>query len=252
MKCLWKVDQSAFYQADTFQFLGGIPSNSVEAVITDPPYLLSNNGSTCVGGQRASVNKGDWDTSKGVEADHLFHLAWLGECYRILQPGGVIWVTGTHHCFFSFGFAANRVGFQIINTITWEKPNPPPNLGCRCFTHSTELLLFAAKPSKNGKKYTFNYQEMKEENGGKQMKSVWQFYPPKGWEVKHGKHPAQKPIALITRILKASTNPGDRVVDPFAGSSTTGIAAIKLGRVYLGCDSNEEAIKLSLKRLNDL
>jgi site-specific DNA-methyltransferase (adenine-specific) len=125
-------------------------------------------------------------------------------------------------------------GYRILNDIVCEKPAPPPNLGCRCFTHSTEILLWATKAKKGGKeRHTFNYDAMKQENGGKQMKSVWRMGTPSTEEKKFGKHPTQKPIASVARCLRASTNAGDLVVDPFAGSGTTGIAALQLGRNFL-------------------
>jgi site-specific DNA-methyltransferase (adenine-specific) len=144
-----------------------------------------------------------------------------------------------------------QLGYRILNDIIWEKPNPPPNLGCRCFTHATEMILWATKAEKGSKhRYTFNYDAMREENGGKQMKNVWRF-PPAGRDEKvHGKHPTQKPVALIERCLRASTNPGDLVLDPFAGSGATGVAAIKLYRRFIGCESDEEYCSLIVRRLS--
>ena len=246
-------DQSVLYCGDGLTLMADLPADSVDCIWTDPPYLLSNDGTTCVAGKRVSVNKGEWDRSDGIENDHEFNLAWLGECYRVLKPSGTIWVTGTLHIYLSVGMAMMQLGFRILNDITWEKTNPPPNLGCRCFAHSTETILWATKaPKRSRHKYTFHYQEMKAENGGKQMKSVWQFPAAGRAEKKLGKHPTQKPVALIERCLRASTNADDLVLDPFAGSASTGIAALSLGRRFVGCDIDPDYADLARRRLDAL
>ena len=244
---------SILYCGDGLTLMADMPADSVDCIWTDPPYLLSNDGTTCVAGKRVSVNKGEWDRSDGIENDHEFNLAWLGECYRVLKPSGTIWVTGTLHIYLSVGMAMMQLGFRILNDITWEKTNPPPNLGCRCFAHSTETILWATKAPKGSRhKYTFHYQEMKAENGGKQMKSVWQFPAAGRAEKKLGKHPTQKPVALIERCLRASTNADDLVLDPFAGSASTGIAALSLGRRFVGCDIDPDYADLARRRLEAL
>ena len=245
--------QSALYCGDGLELMAALPADSVDCIWTDPPYLLSNDGVTCVAGKRVSVNKGDWDKSEGIEKDHEFNLSWLRECHRILKPAGAIWVTGTLHIYLSVGMALMQLGFRILNDIVWEKSNPPPNLGCRCFAHSTETLLWATKAPKGSKhRYTFNYQEMKAENGGKQMKTVWRLPAAGKGEKQYGKHPTQKPLALIERCLRASANPGDLVVDPFAGSATTGVAALKLGRHFIGSELVGEYAELGGKRLGEV
>ncbi len=245
--------ESAAYCYDGLELMAALPDGSVDCICTDPPYLLSNDGVTCVAGRRVSVNKGDWDRSGGIEQDHEFNLSWLRECHRILKPAGTIWVSGTYHIYLSVGMALMQLGFRILNDVTWEKNNPPPNLGCRCFTHSTETLLWATKAPKGSRHhYTFSYQEMKAENGGKQMQTVWRMPAAGRQEKRHGKHPTQKPLALIERCLRASTNPGDLVFDPFAGSFTTGVAAIKLGRRFIGSEWLEEYVELGAKRLEEV
>ncbi len=199
------------------------------------------------------VNKGDWDKSKGIEADYQFNLAWTAQCYRVLRKTGSLWVSGTLHMHASVGMALQRNGFRLLNDVIWEKTNPPPNLGCRTFTHSTELLYWACKSQKGSKvKYKFNYQKMKEINGGKQMKTVWRIKSASALEKKEGKHPTQKPIELIERCLLASSDKGDLILDPFAGSSSTGVAALKLNRRYIGIDENTEYMELSKRRLQRL
>ena len=243
---------SALYRGDCLDLLEAIPDNSVDCVWTDPPYLLSNDGITCVAGRMVKVNKGEWDRSRGVDLDHEFNRTWLTACHRILKPCGSIWVSGTLHVYLSVGMAMQQIGFRILNDIVWEKPAPPPNLGCRCFTHATEVLLWATKATKGSRhRHTFNYEAMKAENGGKQMKNVWRIPPPGKDEKRFGKHPTQKPAMLIARCLRAATNPGDLIVDPFTGSGSTGIAALALGRRFVGFEQDENHALLAARRLND-
>ena len=238
------------YQGDALEVLARLPEESVDCVWTDPPYLLSNGGVTCVAGRMVSVNKGDWDRSRGIEADHEFNLAWTAACRRVLKPAGTLWVSGTLHVYPSVGMALIQNGFRLLNDIIWEKPNPPPNLGCRTFTHSTEVILWATRAAKGSRhRYTFNYQEMRRENGGKQMKTVWQMKAPTAAEKRFGKHPTQKPLELIERCLRASTNEGDVVLDPFAGSGSTGVAALELGRRFIGIEIDPGFVDISVKRL---
>ena len=255
MQPYWQSDdeRSRLYHGDAFDLMASLQDNSVDCVWTDPPYLLSNDGATCVAGKRVSVNKGAWDRSQGIDSDHEFNRSWLRECHRILKPAGTIWVTGTLHIYLSVGMAMMQLGYRILNDIIWEKTNPPPNLGCRCFAHSTETLLWATKAPKGSKhKHTFHYQEMKDENGGKQMKTVWKFPAAGRAEKRFGKHPTQKPVALVDRCLRATTNPGDLVVDPFAGAATVGVAAISLGRRFIGYERDLEYAKIGSQRLDEV
>ncbi len=235
------------YQGDCLEILAQIPESSVDLVFADPPYFLSNGGITCHAGRMVSVNKGAWDKSRGPDANHEFNRAWLAACQRVLKPNGSIWVSGTAHVIHSVGFAMQQLGFKLLNDISWVKPNPPPNLSCRYFTHSTETIIWAAKNSKS--RHTFHYKLMKETNRGKQMKSVWEIRPPEPWEKKFGKHPTQKPVALLERILLASSNEGDLVLDPFLGGGTTLVTAFRLRRHALGCELSAEFLSLSLRRI---
>jgi site-specific DNA-methyltransferase (adenine-specific) len=252
-----------------------------DAIFADPPYFLSNGGITCHAGRMVKVDKGDWDVSRGPELNHEFNIEWLRRCQRVLKPNGTIWVTGTHHVIFSIGYAMQQLGYKILNDIAWEKPNPPPNLSCRYFTHSTETILWAAKNEKS--KHVFNYQEMRKVTG-KQMKtvwrkdefsegrvtrdpnqtgesgtritrpsdddlnSVWTLSAPGNAEKEHGKHPTQKPVALVERCLSASTNEGDLVLDPFLGGGTTAIAALHIKRGCVGIELNFAHLTLAAKR----
>ena len=224
------------------------PDGEFDMIFADPPYFLSNGGITCHAGKMVKVDKGAWDQSQGPELNHEFNRAWLSRCQRLLRPNGTIWVSGTHHVIHSVGFAMQQLGMKILNDIVWEKPNPPPNLSCRYFTHSGETIIWAAKNFRS--KHAFNYELMKSLNSGKQMKSIWKMPAPGRDEKTYGKHPTQKPVALLERIILSSTNREDQVFDPFSGSSTTGVAAVNTGRKFVGCELEDEFIALSRKRLH--
>jgi site-specific DNA-methyltransferase (adenine-specific) len=196
-----------------------------------------------------SVDKGDWDKSKGTNLNHEFNLEWLSLCQKVLNPNGTIWITGTHHVIFSIGFAMQQLGFKILNDITWEKPNPPPNLSCRYFTHSTETVIWAAKNARS--RHYFNYKLMRQINRGKQMKTVWAIFPPQNEEKSFGKHPTQKPLALLERCLIASTKENDLILDPFLGSGTTAIACMKLQRRCVGIELEKNFIDITLSRIKN-
>jgi len=236
---------------DTFRAIKKIEEKSVDMIFSDPPYFLSSDGITCQGGKMVSVNKGQWDTAKGIEEKHKFNRAWIKECYRVLKDNGTIWISGTLHNIYSIGMALEEEGFKIINNITWQKTNPPPNLACKTFTHSTETILWARKDLPKVK-YKFNYDLMKKINNNKQMKDVWTTSLTKPSEKKQGKHPTQKPLEILERIILASTNENDLILDPFCGSSTTGIAANKLNRKYIGIDNEKEYLDLSIRRYNEM
>lgn len=225
------------------------PNGCVDLIFADPPYFLSNGGITCHGGRMVKVDKGAWDKSRGAEENHNFNREWLRRCQALLKPNGTIFVSGTHHVIFSVGYAMQQLGMRMLNQITWQKPNPPPNLACRYFTHSSETVLWAAKNERS--RHIFNYAAMKRVNGGKQMKDVWNFTAPKPHEKKLGKHPTQKPMILLERILLAASQPGDLVMDPFLGSGTTAIAAALHGRKFVGIESDMAHVELARARLCD-
>ncbi|MDR0487327.1 MAG: site-specific DNA-methyltransferase [Treponema sp.] len=255
IKPYYSGDDSLIFNSDCLEVLSCIGENSIDMIFADPPYLLSNNGFTCRSGKMASVNKGEWDKSNGFETDALFHDTWIAACRRVLKPGGTLWISGTYHSIYQCGYALQKNDFHILNDIAWFKPNAAPNLSCRFFTASHETLIWAKKDKRAA--HTFNYDEMK--NGSfpedkmkkenTQMRSVWSIPAPQKGEKEFGKHPAQKPVDLLVRIIKASTNSGDIILDPFNGSGTTGIAAaLTGGRFYIGAETDTFFCELTVKR----
>lgn len=242
------------YLGDCIDIMKKMPAKSVDMIFADPPYLLSNGGITVQSGKMVSVNKGEWDTSNGMATDYKFHHEWIKQAKRLLKDNGTLWVSGTYHSIYLCGHSLQKNAFKILNDVSWFKPNGAPNISCRYFTASHENLIWAAKS--NTSKHTFNYEAMKynkwEEDvfkkEDKQMRSVWCIPTAGKSEKLHGKHPTQKPLALLKRIVQASTNEGDTILDPFTGSSTTGIAAVSLGRKFIGIDNDKEYISLSQKR----
>lgn len=249
----WETEDAKLIHGDTFQILSKLEVESIDMIFADPPYFLSNNGITCQSGKMVSVNKGDWDKIKPnkcttIEEKHTFNREWIGLCKKVLQPNGSIWISGTLHNIYSIGMALEQEGFTIINNITWQKTNPPPNLACRCFTHSTETILWARKNDKNSK-HVFHYELMKEMNGGKQMKDVWTGSLTKPSEKKEGKHPTQKPEYLLEKIILSSTKKGQVILDPFCGSGTTGVVAMRYDRKFIGIDNCKEYLDITKRRL---
>jgi len=244
------------YCSDYLSILKQLPDNSIDMIFADPPYNLSNGGFSVHAGRRVSVNKGDWDKSKGFQKDLDFHITWVQACRRVLKPYGTIWISGTYHSIYQCGYALQLSGYHILNDISWYKPNASPNLSCRYFTASHETLLWARKEKKA--KHVFNYEQMRAfrndliHRQNKQMRSVWAIGTPKPEEKIFGKHPTQKPMELLKRIILSSTNPGDIILDPFAGSSTTGLVAILYDRKFIGIDNEKKYLELSKKRLKDL
>ena len=258
------------YHGDAMEVLGEMPEESADMIFADPPYGLSNDGMSVHAGKRVSVNKGAWDRSRGVEADFAFHKAWISACRRVLKPNGTLWVSGTYHSIYACGFALQSGGWHLLNEICWYKPNAAPHLACRMFAASHETLIWARKTK--SAKHTFHYREMRRESGNwdflkkanRQMRSVWgiseeEDVPTTAWafntpgrnEKVHGKHPTQKPLKLLERIVRASTDTGTVILDPFCGSATTGVAALLQKRKFVGIDASREFLeKLAIPRLD--
>ena len=259
LKPVFKTDDLALYNDDCLDVMSRFPNNYVDMIFADPPYNLSNDGVTCHAGKMVSVNNGKWDKSNGFDRDLEFHEKWISECRRVLKPGGTIWISGTNHSIYQCGFLLQKHDFHILNDISWFKPNAAPNLACTTFAHSHETLLWAKKDKKA--KHIFNYEKMK--NGFfkedtikvpyKQMRSVWSIPTPSPNEKTFGKHPTQKPLALLKRIVLASTDENCIILDPFNGGGTTGVAVKIIGnRKYIGIEIENEYIQLTVNRLNQI
>lgn len=252
-----KADEIYYNNGDFYLILGdcieimkNMPDLSVDMIFADPPYFLSNGGITCSGGKMVSVNKGTWDMKESIEDIHNFNYQWIEQCKRVLKENGTLWISGTYHNIYSVGLALQMQNYKILNNITWYKRNAPPNLSCKYFTHSTETILWAKKSEKA--KHYFNYSFMKELNGGKQMRDVWEIPVINKKEKKYGNFPAQKPIKLMERIIMSSTKEGDIILDPFNGGGSTGIVASMLNRSYIGIDVEQEHLDLSIRRYTNL
>jgi len=252
----FKLKDTVIFNEDCLKILHFIPEDSIDMIFADPPYMLSNNGFSCQNGKRANVNKGKWDKSNGFEEDTIFHNEWISACRRILKPEGTIWISGTYHSIYQCGYLLQKNNFHILNDIAWFKPNASPNLSCRFFTASHETIIWARKDKKA--KHTFNYEAMKTglfpedklKKENTQMRSVWSMTTPRNDEKEYGKHPTQKPLDLLKRIVLASTKENDIVLDPFCGSGTTGVACRYLdNRLFIGIEIDKKYCELAKKRL---
>jgi site-specific DNA-methyltransferase (adenine-specific) len=259
MKAYYTQRGIRIFNGDVVEVLNTLPEESIDLIFADPPYNLSNGGFTCHAGKRVSVNKGNWDKSKGIDGDFQFYYNWIEACRRVLKSSGSLWISGTYHSIYACGFALQKQGWHLINDICWFKPNAAPNLACRMFTASHETLLWARKNKKA--KHYFNYELVKDRNWGedflkkpnKQMRSVWAIGTPKNGEKKYGKHPTQKPEALLERIILATSKEGDIILDPFCGSATTGVVALKNNRKFVGIDSERTYLdRIAIPRIRDV
>jgi len=243
----YKSNDKKFYllQGDTMEILPQF-EHKFDMVFADPPYFLSNNGKTIESGKIVSVNKGNWDKSEGLDSVNNFNRKWLSLVRDKMKENATIWISGTMHNIFSIGQILSELDFKILNLITWQKTNPPPNFSCRFFTHSTEQIIWARKNKKVP--HFYNYELMKALNDGTQMKDVWKLPAIAPWEKSCTKHPTQKPLSVLTRIILASTQKNAWILDPFTGSSTTGIAANLSERRFLGVDLEQDFLEISKKR----
>jgi site-specific DNA-methyltransferase (adenine-specific) len=261
------------YKGDCIEIMQTIPNETFDMIFADPPYFLSNGSFTCQAGKMVSVKKGNWDLGQTFQKNFEFHLNWIKECQRVLKKNGTIWISGTYHSIYQCGYALQLLGYHILNDISWFKPNASPNLSCRFFTASHETLIWARKNKKS--RHVFNYKEMKDWDDNyqklikckycgkfdrydllhekeKQMRSVWAINTPKKEEKIFGKHPTQKSLDLLKRIVIASTNKGDLILDPFAGSCTTGIASAEYNRKFVGIDTEEKYLGVGVKRFKKI
>lgn len=239
----------SLYQGDCNEILLSF-KGKIDLIFADPPYFLSNDGLSIQSGKIVSVNKGQWDKGDNIDDIDSFNMQWIQNAKVALKDTGSILISGTYHNIFSLGRILQKLDFKILNIITWQKTNPPPNFSCRYLTHSTEQIIWARKSAKH--KHIFNYEILKYLNGDKQMRDVWIFPAIAPWEKINGKHPTQKPLALLTRLILMASNEDSIICDPFSGSSTTGIAANLLNRKFIGIEKESEFIDISIKRKMEL
>lgn len=239
----------SLYQGDCNEILKKF-KGQFDLIFADPPYFLSNDGLSIQSGKIVSVNKGQWDKGENIDEIDTFNMHWITQAKEALKPTGSIMISGTYHNIFSLGRILQKLDFKILNIITWQKTNPPPNFSCRYLTHSTEQIIWARKSHKH--KHIFNYEILKKLNGDKQMRDVWSFPAIAPWEKANGKHPTQKPLSLLVRLILMASNEDSLICDPFSGSSTTGIAANLLHRKFIGIEQEKEFIQISIARKNEL
>ena len=242
-------NQFYLYQGDTIQVMRQLDLQ-VDVIFADPPYFLSNGGKKIQGRQMVSVDKGSWDKLDSLEQINSFNRKWIDACKTLLKDNGTIWVCGTFHNIYSVEMCLKEAGFQIINIITWQKSDPTPTWGDLHFNFSSEYIIWARKNPKS--RHYFNFELMKQMNGGVLMPDVWKLPTVGMWEKTCGKHPTQKPLRLLYRIILASTQIGETILDPFAGSCTTGIAANLLDRKFIGIDQSEDYLNMGVRRKNEI
>lgn len=237
------------YQGDTMLLLAE-NVQQVDMIFADPPYFLSKGFTMRAKGRVKCFDKGDWDKVRPLAEINEFNMKWLSLCRDWLKEDGTIWVSGTYHNIYSVANCMVELGYKILNIVVWNKPDAPLTLSDSHFNFSAEYIIWARKSKR--KRHYYNNELMKRLNGGKRMSDVWNIPTTGLWEKSQGKHPTQKPLRLMYRIILSSTREGDTILDPFAGSCTTGIAANLLGRKFIGFDQSEEFLKLGLHRRQEI
>ena len=251
MTPLYQTENKEFtlYHGDTMEFIGYI-GKKVDMIFADPPYFLSKNISTCINGTWKSFEKGEWDRVTSLENINAFNKKWLSECRNVLKEDGTIFVTGTYHNIFSVATCMVELGYKILNIIVWQKSDAKPTLSRNYFNFTTEYIVWARKNEKVS--HYFNCDLMEQLNGGARMSDVWRIPFLASWELKCGKHPTQKPLRLLYRIILSSTREGDTILDPVAGSCTTGIAANLLDRKFIGIDQSLDYLMYGVRRKQEI
>jgi len=242
-----------FFKGDSTKDLTSLPERKFDLIYADPPYFLSTGGVTCRSGKPASNTKGEWDKYDGYDEINEFNSSWILQVKNILRKSGSLWISGTYHNIYSVGYILKTNGFWIVQDIIWFKPDAPPAIMGKNFRASHENLIWSINGK--GASKTFNYQLMKNWDvdcdligrEGKQMRSVWAFstgYMP-------NRHPTQKPVELLSRIIGACSNEGDNVLDPFLGSGTTAVVCKQRGRLVWGVEKEEEYLEMAIRRYEE-
>lgn len=261
------MNLNSIYNDDCIEVMKTFPDNSIDIIIADPPYNLSKGGNWSIksdtkpkgfGGNWEKVMY-DWDSMELIDYFN-FSITWLEECKRLLKPSGSIWIHGTYHNIGIINMVMQILKIEIINEVVWYKRNSFPNLSGTRLTASHETILWGHTGNTKKRQYYFNYEYSKEAEykedllkiKGKQMRTVWDIPNNKQKvELKFGKHPTQKPVRLIRRMLELTAKPGDLLLVPFSGSGTECVAAKQLGLNYIGIEKEKEYVDISLKRLED-
>ena len=253
--------ENTIIKGEAINCLKKISSTSVDHCITDPPYNISGydnkkeigwlkSNKHWVSDKKFNKINEEWDTYSNGDYEN-FTREWLQEIFRIIKPNGSIIIFGSYHNIYKLGYILQSFDRKIINSVVWFKRNAFPNITQRMLCESTEHIIWAVNNTqKHAKNWIFNYDELKRINGGKQMRNVWDIPMTPISEKKSGKHPSQKPIELIERLVLASTNEGEIIIDPFVGSGTLPVVAKMHGRKFIGIDNNEEFVNLTNKRLS--
>lgn len=251
MKPLYQTGNEEFtlFHGNTMEFIGNI-DKKVDMIFADPPYFLSKNVSKCINGTWKSFEKGEWDRTTSQDNITAFNRKWLSACRNVLKDDGTIFVTGTYHNIFSVASCMVELGYKILNIIVWQKSDAKPTLSKNFFNFTTEYIVWARKNERIS--HYFNCELMEQLNGGARMSDVWRIPFLSSWEMKYGKHPTQKPLRLLYRVILASTHEGDTILDPFAGSCTTGIAANLLNRKFIGIDQSLEYLMYGIRRKQEI
>lgn len=251
MKPLYQTGNEEFtlFHGNTMELIGNI-DKKVDMIFADPPYFLSKNISKCINGTWKSFEKGEWDRATSQDNINAFNKKWLSACRNVLKYNGTIFVTGTYHNIFSVASCMVELGYKILNIIVWQKSDAKPTLSRNFFNFTTEYIVWARKNERIS--HYFNCELMEQLNGGARMSDVWRIPFLSSWEMKYGKHPTQKPLRLLYRVILASTHEGDTILDPFAGSCTTGIAANLLNRKFIGIDQSLEYLMYGIRRKQEI
>lgn len=246
----YRKNNFVLYQGDCNEVISQL-NESVDMIFADPPYFLSTGKGTVKIGQRyVNFDKGDWDRVRSKDEVYEFNYKWLSLCREKLKDDGTIWVCGTYHNIYEVANCLKDLGFKILNMIVWQKSDPPMTLTDQRFNFSAEYIIWARKCEKVP--HYFNCQLMEAMNNGVRMSDVWKLPAPGTWEKTCGKHPTQKPLRLLYRIILASTRPDATILDPFAGSCTTGIAANLLGRKFIGIEKDTGFNELGRRRREEI
>jgi len=244
--------KNQLFESDAIKTMQSWPDQCIDACITDPPYNIAKNrpGLAWAFSSHVTINS-EWD--RFSEHDYeAFTISWLTEVCRVTKKNGNIFIFGTYHNIYLIGAIAQKLDLRIINSIVWAKPNAQPNITCRMFTESTEQIIWLCNnQASKASKWTFNYQEAKRLNDGRQMRNFWSIPLTPPSEKVHGKHPSQKPLKLMERIVLLATKPSDIVLDCFAGSGSTLVACKKSGRSYVGIEQNEDYCSIAKLRLTE-